>query len=249
MVKRLAALPALVTLLAGATCGAAAAAPAPAPFIPLLEAGDGVPPIPLIAQDGHTFSLADFHGQALLVSFIYTRCADARMCPLVSAKFSTLQHALGSAPIHLVCITLDPRFDTAAVLRRYGRAFGQDARRWTLATSSTARVYELASRLGIATATTAPGRIVHAEAAIVIAPDGRIARTIDGNAWSASDLLAAAQATLPGGNGGFIGIRTWLAAAVERCGGGGVALSGAAMLGIFGVLFASLGGAIGRAFR
>ncbi len=227
----------------------AGAEPQPARFVPLLEAGDAVPPIPLIAQDGRPFNLGELHGQAVVVSFIYTRCRDARMCPLVASKFARIAHAIGPAPIHLVLLTLDPGYDTPRVLRAYGRAIGQDVRRFTLATGRGPSVAELAGRLGIATASTAPGVLVHTEAAVVIGPDGRIARTIDGNAWSEADVLDAATATLPGGTNGLIGLRTWLGAALERCGGGNLALGGAAMIGIFCAALAFVGSAFWLAFR
>src|SRR5450755_4786424 len=74
LVVRLIAL--LVALSASATGSAAAAQR----FIPLLQPGDAVPPIPLVAQDGRSFALENLHGKAVAVSFIYTRCGDARMC-------------------------------------------------------------------------------------------------------------------------------------------------------------------------
>ena len=218
-------------------------------FIPTLEDGDAVPPIALIAQDERPFSFADLRGNAVLVSFIYTRCRDPRMCPLVAAKFARMQHAIGSAPIRLVLITLDPAYDTPPVLQRYGHAFGQDPRYWTLGTGSGAAIDELAGRLGIASAATAPGVTVHTDAAVVIGPDGRLARTIFGNAWSSAELIDAAQATLGGRDDPAARLRAWLNAAIERCGGGGLALSGGAMFGIFAAILLCVAGAFGLAFR
>ncbi len=234
--------------LFGLTGISAAAAP-PDRFIPLLDAGDAIPPIPLRAQNGRPFTLADLHGNAILVSFIYTRCADARMCPLVTAKFGRLAHLVGDAPIRLVLLTLDPGYDTPAVLRRYGRAFGQDERVWTLGTGSAATMNELAQRLGIAVTTAPAGGLSHTEAAIVVGPDGRIARTIAGNGWSATDLLDAARATLPGGSDRFGPLRGWLSSALERCGSAGGALGGGGMLAILAVALLGIGLVFWRAFR
>ena len=235
-----------VALLACATDSAAAAER----FIPLLGPGDLIPPIPLTAGDGRLFTLADLHGSAVAVSFIYTRCPDPRMCPLVTAKFARAQARIGAAPIRLVLLTLDPAFDTPRVLARYGRAFNQDPRRWTLATGSPGTTAELAGRLGIATVVTAPGRIVHTEALVIVAPDGRIAQTVYGNEWTVDDLLSYAGATLPTSSSNpFAGLRAWLSSTMERCGGGNLALGGTEMVGLL-VLFSTLiGGAFWRAFR
>jgi protein SCO1/2 len=223
-------------------------APATERFVPLSEPGDAIPAIPLRAQDGRAFDFANLRGSAVAVAFIYTRCRDARICPLVSAKFARAQFAIGSAPIRLVLLTLDPGYDTPQVLARYGRVFGQDPRYWTLATGARASIDELAGRLGIAGSTSEPGSIVHTEAAVIIGPDGRVARTIAGNAWSPADLIDYARATLPSGGGPFIAVRAWLGGVVERCGASGIGLGGPAMLGILGGAIAGIGVAFWFAF-
>ncbi len=217
-------------------------------FVPVMQPGDAIPAIPLRAQDGRLFALANLRGSAIAVAFIYTRCRDARICPLVSAKFARAQSAIGSAPIHLVSLTLDPGFDTPGVLARYGRGFGQDPRYWTLATGAAASIDELAGRFGIAATVSEPGSIVHTEAAVIIGPDGRIARTIYGDAWSPADLIDYARATLPAGGDPWIAARAWLGGVMERCGAGGSGLSGTAMLWILGLAIASIGGGFWFAF-
>jgi protein SCO1/2 len=240
--RLLAALAAFIALTAGG-------ASAERRFIPLLGSGDAIPPIPLIAQDGRRFTLADLHGEAVAISFIYTRCGDARMCPLVAAKFGRAQRALGRAPIRLLVVTLDPTFDTPAVLTRYGQKFGQDPRVWMLATGSPQLIDEFTARLGIDSQVTGPGSIVHTEALVIVAPDGRIARTIYGDDWSVDDLVAAARATLPGETGVLGGLRAWLSAAMERCGAAVPALNGVGMLVVLAIALAASGGAFWFAFR
>jgi len=206
--------------------------PAPAPYIAPLRPGDTVPAVPLIDQDGRQFTLQDTGGEAAVVTFIYTRCADARMCPLVSAKFARMQANAASAHVRLVEITLDPTFDTPRVMQRYGAAYGADAHTWTLATGSTVAVDELAARFGIATTRVTPSLIAHSEAAIVLDPKGRVASVIDGASWDGSDVLAAARQSAGGGNGFIASARLWLAAAAAQCGSSGAAFSGAGVLAV-----------------
>ncbi len=236
----------LLAALVMSAAGDAAAAPA---FIPLLAPGDAVPAIRLTAQDGRPFSLADLRGNAVALSFIYTRCGDAKMCPLVSAKFARAQSRIGALPIKLVILTLDPAFDTPPVLARYGRAFAENPRRWTLATGSAAATDELASRFGIASSLLSPGVILHTEGLMILNPDGRFVRAIYGNDWNVGDLIAAARATLPGRSDPLVSLRSWLSSAMERCGGGNAALGGTAMLGILGLFCALVGTAFWFVFR
>jgi len=187
----------------------------------------------------------------VVLTFIYTRCADARMCPLVSLKYARMQRALraASAPVRLVELTLDPRFDTPAVLRRYGTAYGADARTWTLATGAQESLADLAARLGIASAWTRPGTLVHTEAAIVLDRNGAIAQTIDGNAWTPDAMLAIARSAAGASPAPLASIGAWLTAAVERCGGGTLPLSTLELLALIVGLSLAFGAMLFRSMR
>ena len=225
-----------------------AAATAPA-FVPALREGDAVPALPLVDQSGRPFSFGDLRGNVVIVSFIYTRCGDARMCPLVSAKFARMQRAIGNEPIRLVALTLDPRFDTPAVLRRYGLTYGQDPARWTLATGTPAWVDELVTRFGIATQSAQPGVILHTEAAIILDRDQRVAKIVDGNAWSPAELLALARGVDGSRAAPLAAIVLWLSGAVALCGRGATAFSGAGVLGLLTIFLVAIGWTFVRAFR
>jgi cytochrome oxidase Cu insertion factor (SCO1/SenC/PrrC family) len=191
-----------------------------APFIPVLQPGDTLPALPLVDQSGHAFSIGMLRGNAVVVAFIYTRCADPAMCPLTSSKFARLQNGIGTAPIRLLEITLDPHFDTPRVLRTYGAHFGERPQRWTLATGAPDSIGALATRLGIASQWTRPGTLVHTEAAIVLDRDGRLAQTIDGNSWTPDQLLSAARDVAGGAPAPSARIVLWLEAVAQSCGGG-----------------------------
>jgi cytochrome oxidase Cu insertion factor (SCO1/SenC/PrrC family) len=220
-------------------------------FVPLLQPGDTVPPVPLIDQSGHAFSLARLRGNAVVLTFIYTRCADAHMCPLVSLKYARMQQALRAAPapVRLVELTLDPRFDTPAVLRRYGTAYRADARAWTLATGAPDSLADLAARLGIASQWTQPGTLVHTEAAIVLDRNGAIVQTIDGNDWTPDGMLAIARGAAGETPAPLANLGAWLTAAVERCGGGTVPLSTFELLALIVVLSLAFAAMLFRSMR
>jgi protein SCO1/2 len=228
--------------------GALAALIAASAILPPLGPGDTPPPLPLVDQRGAPFSLGRLRGSAVAVSFIYTRCGDARMCPLVSAKFARAQREMGDAPIKLVELTLDPAFDTPAVLARYGRAFGADPRVWTLATGAPSSLDELAARFGIASERTQPGTIVHTEALIVLDPDGRIDSVIDGNTWSPDDLVAAARSALGERMSPLARIAAWSRSAAQWCGRGALALSAGQLLAGLLVVCLVFGGVLLRVF-
>jgi cytochrome oxidase Cu insertion factor (SCO1/SenC/PrrC family) len=197
-----------------------AAALAVTAFVPALQPGDTVPAIPLIDQSGRAFSIQSLRGDVVIVSFIYTRCADPAMCPLTSAKFARLQTLIGTQRIRLLEITLDPRFDSPRVLNAYGQAFHQDPARWIIATGAETSIADLAARFGIATQWTRPGTLVHTESAIVLDRAGRVAQTIDGNAWTPGALLAAATEAGGASRAPLARIGLWLTSVAQACGGG-----------------------------
>jgi cytochrome oxidase Cu insertion factor (SCO1/SenC/PrrC family) len=218
-------------------------------FVPLLHEGDAVPAFPLVDQSGHAFSLARLRGNAVILSFIYTRCADPAMCPLVSAKFEQLQRRIGAAPIRLLELTLDPRFDTPQVLRRYGRAFGEDPARWTLATGTPGTLGELAARLGIASTWTRPGTLAHTEAAIVLDRNGAIDRIVEGNAWTPDQILALAREAAGAPAAPLARLTLWLTAAVQSCGGGTGSIDVLEGLALFALLAGAIAAVVLRSLR
>jgi protein SCO1/2 len=120
--------PALLCALAVAGCGAASAAP---PISPGAVLGHGLQglilkprkPAPAIVLHNYTgsgrVSLAQFHGKAVLVSFVYTHCPN--VCPIITANLAAAQRELGGEARHLqiLLVTVDPRRDTPAAIRSF----------------------------------------------------------------------------------------------------------------------------------
>jgi cytochrome oxidase Cu insertion factor (SCO1/SenC/PrrC family) len=219
-------------------------------FVPVLAAGDAVPRVQLVDQRARPFTLQGLAGETLVVAFVTTRCSDPNECPLVSAKFARIQRSIGSAPIHLVELSVDPAFDRAAVLARYARTFGADASRWTLATGAPADVRALDERLGANIGVTGPrGDVGHDEVLVFVDAQGRIVDRLPGVGWTPEEVVAHARviAGLPASP--FERLRLALTRGIDAiCGGGvsGISLGGALVL--FAVLCAALGLAFRRAF-
>jgi cytochrome oxidase Cu insertion factor (SCO1/SenC/PrrC family) len=180
------------------------------------RASDALAAPPLVDMNGQAVDLA--HGVTIL-SFIYTRCPDPRMCPLVTAKFGQMSRLLAGVPVRLLEITLDPAYDTPAVLRAYGRAAGADGDRWTLATGQPSALAAFAERAGLYVDRPRPGVILHTDA-VLIARDGLLERNYGGNDWTAAGVAAEARsiATLPGDPIARFALRL-VGGVVEVCGG------------------------------
>jgi protein SCO1/2 len=153
-----------------------------------LAVGDVLPDVRFFDQQNKAFSLSSLRGQRYAISLIYTRCQDAAMCPLISAKYRKVQDASASRD-QLVEITLDPAFDTPAVLAKYGHTFGSNPKSWHLLTGKPADIFAFNQSLGVSTQFQSDG-ILHTERLIIVNADGHVDRFIDDPAWSAADLSA-----------------------------------------------------------
>jgi protein SCO1/2 len=207
-----------------------------------LNLGDIVPDVPFFDQTGKPFRLSQLRGQDVVLSFIYTRCQDPRMCPLISAKFNALQRTMGERKMHLVEVTLDPAYDRPAVLARYGTMFGANPSHWTLAVGDADPTLDFAARFGITAFPDPNIGIIHSENTVEIDGDGRIQNMITETAWQPSEILADIDARHGEAGNPFARFNLWLSrAAVAVCGNNVGAFSGVGDLAVVIVIFAAGG--------
>lgn len=206
-----------------------------------LHIGDVVPDTPFIDQAGKPFRFSQLRGGDAVLSFIFTRCRDARMCPLISAKFRQLQQQLGTRNVHLVEVTLDPAFDRPPVLARYGNVFGADPKRWSLIVGDAEPTLDFAAKFGIGAFPDPEVGVIHNENTVIIGPDGRIERMFSETAWLPSEILAAIDQEHGTSANPLARLNLWLSsAAVAVCGSSVAGFSGFADLAIVLLVFAAL---------
>jgi protein SCO1 len=100
---------------------------------------------------GQRVSLADFRGQALAITFFFTRCPLPEFCPRLSRNFAEASHkllALTNAPAnwHFLSFSFDPDFDTPSVLKAYAQRYDYDPRHWSFLTGPPDRLAEFAAQ-------------------------------------------------------------------------------------------------------
>jgi protein SCO1/2 len=164
----------------------------------MLMPGEKVPEVPLVDQDGQTIHLKDFSGKAVLVTFIYTRCPVPTFCPRLSSQFARIHNALKTTPndyskTHLLTISFDPKYDTPAVLRKYGLAYLEgDASgfsQWDFASTKEADMRRLAQAFGL-DYQEQDNQISHTMNIALIAPDGTLVKSWS-TEWTSDELFKA----------------------------------------------------------
>jgi protein SCO1/2 len=161
-----------------------------APRVAQLHVGDTVPDTPFVDQTGQPFRFSQLHGMNVVLAFVYTRCRDPQMCPLISSHFNLLQRDAAAHNLHLVEVTLDPSYDRPPVLARYGRLFGADPRTWTLAVGDAQATLDFAARFGVAVFPDPDAGLIHSENTVLIGPDGTIRTMIPDASWQPETILA-----------------------------------------------------------
>jgi protein SCO1/2 len=120
--------------------------PADHPLSPLLD-------YKFTNELGEAVSLNDFRGQALALTFFYTRCPLPEFCPRLSKNFQEASRKLGSmtnGPVnwHFLSVSLDTEFDSPAMLKSYGASYGYDPAHWSFLTGPPDKIGELARSSG-----------------------------------------------------------------------------------------------------
>ncbi len=96
---------------------------APSPAVSGLPALFAVPDFSLVDRDGRTLARRDLAGAPWIASFIFTRCGG--VCPLIVESLKRMEPALARHPnVARVSITVDPEYDTPAVMAEYAQAHG-----------------------------------------------------------------------------------------------------------------------------
>lgn len=169
----------------------------PVKIMDVMAPGDEVPGDELRDQEGRRRSLRDWRGQAVAVTFVYTRCPVPDFCPLMDRRFADVQKAIAAEPglrdrAHLVSISFDPTHDTEEVIAAHAKARGADPRTWSYLTGSPEAVAHVTERFGISTILEKDSvqSITHNLRTAVIDPRGRLVTIHSGNEWTVDGLLA-----------------------------------------------------------
>jgi protein SCO1/2 len=164
-----------------------------------LKPGDPVPDGELIAEDGRHIHLSDFRGNAVALTFFFTRCPLPTYCPLMNRNFSRTRDLLLADPKapanwEFLSISFDSDFDQPATLSSYGGFYRHNnADRWLFAAATPATLATVASPLGLIVMRQ-DSNISHNLRTVVIDPRGHLYRQFNDNLWTPQQLADAIQA-------------------------------------------------------
>jgi protein SCO1 len=161
-----------------------------------LQIGDKMPEYHFTNEMGQAVSLSDYKGQAVALTFIFTRCPFPTFCPRMSSNFrETYKHleSMPNAPTnwHLLTITFDPQYDTPAVLKKYAEKEKADPKRWNFLTGELIDITAIAEQFGLLFWRPEPKDplgISHNLRTVVIDADGKVFKVLKENEWKPEEL-------------------------------------------------------------
>ena len=166
----------------------------------ILMAGEQVADALLVDQQDKPRPFSSFKGHRVALTFIYTRCPLPAFCPLMDRHFATIQKtmqgAADMADVRLVSMTLDPEFDTPAVLSQHATWLKADPRVWSFVTGEPKIAAQFAQQFGIYTEKDlgTGANLTHNLRTAIIDADGRLVKVHSGNDWTPADLVADLKA-------------------------------------------------------
>lgn len=178
----------------------------PALWSPPLKIGELVPDLTFTNELGRPVKLSAYRGQALAMTFIFTRCPFPDYCPRMSRQFARARESLAFIPKaptnwHMFTVSFDPEFDQPNVLLDYRRDLRIEGGRWQFLTGAPEDIKRFCAAFGVYFMRDR-GTIDHNLVTAVIDTRGRLQRLFPGNKWTPDELIdeLASAAALPASN-------------------------------------------------
>jgi protein SCO1/2 len=157
-----------------------------------LNMGVPIPDYEFTNQLGEAVRLSSFHGQALAITFIFTRCPYPTFCPRMSLLFhDTLgllaANSSGPTNYHFFTVSFDPEYDTPEQLKSYAEAHRYNPQHWSFLTGQLIDITALADGFEMKFSHDG-GSFNHNLRTAVVNASGRVQKVFTGNNWTAEEL-------------------------------------------------------------
>lgn len=157
-----------------------------------------IAPFAFVDQDSSQVTNATFYDKIYVADFFFTSCRT--ICPIMKTQMLRVYEATQSkTDVLILSHTIDPEYDTVALLRDFARRLGVESNRWHFVTGVKDSIYKIAQTSYFATALedkSEPDGFIHSGAFLLIDKQGRIRGKYDGTKEPDVNLLIADIARL-----------------------------------------------------
>ena len=139
-----------------------------------------IPDFEFINQEDTTLSSDEMRGKVYVANFFFSSCPT--ICPAMNYNLKQVQDRfLGYEDIYFLSFTVDPEYDTPAVLKEYEEKIGAVNGRWFFLTGEKEALYKTARDFFVNAMedSTAAGGFLHSEYLVIVDWEGRIRSRTD----------------------------------------------------------------------
>lgn len=144
-----------------------------------------------VNQDSMEISNATFKDKIYVADFFFTSCRT--ICPKMKTQMLRVHEAVKDMPdVLLLSHTIDPEYDTVALLHDFAERLGVKSSTWHFVTGDKEAIYEIAQKSYFATAMeddSEPDGFIHSGAFLLIDKQGRIRGKYDGTLPAEAERL------------------------------------------------------------
>lgn len=135
-----------------------------------------------VDQDSAIITNETFKDKIYVADFFFTSCRT--ICPIMKTQMLRVYQATKEMPdVLILSHTIDPEFDTVALLRDFAQRLDVESKRWHFVTGVKDSIYKVAQTSYFSTAIedkTEPDGFIHSGAFLLIDKKGRIRGKYDG---------------------------------------------------------------------
>ncbi len=163
-------------------------------------AGDSVyhriPDFSFVNQDGDTLTQEDVDGKVYVADFFFSTCPT--ICPIMKTQMLRIHEKYkGNDSLLILSHSINPRYDTPEVLKRYKEKLGVTSPQWQFLTGTQTDIYQLAQHSYLTSAledssAVEDGGFIHSGAFVLIDKDRHIRAIYDGTKEKEVDKLMGA---------------------------------------------------------
>ncbi|SNT16396.1 protein SCO1/2 [Ekhidna lutea] len=145
----------------------------------------------LVDQDSSIVTNETFADQVYVADFFFTSCPT--ICPMMKAQMLRVYEKFEANPeVAILSHTIDPTYDTVALLKDYAERLGVSSDKWKFVTGGQDYIYDLAEKSYISLAdedSNAPGGFVHSGAFLLVDKNRHVRGFYDGTVPEQVDVL------------------------------------------------------------
>lgn len=135
-----------------------------------------------VDQDSSIVTNQTFRDKIYVADFFFTSCRT--ICPIMKTQMKRVYDTIqNKSDVLILSHTIDPEYDTVALLRDFAQRLGVESKKWHFVTGVKDSIYKVAQTSYFATAMedkTEPDGFIHSGAFLLIDKSGRIRGKYDG---------------------------------------------------------------------